>query len=283
MEIMQVWRQEERTIRMSNNSIYINTCLFGDHLSRVQEYAQAYGGRLGFEILAMFDMPDFEQSLRENLALLQEHPVAFHGPVFRVEHAAPRGTRQYEESMHHVRLTLKYARILRSRHFTMHLNNGRVDPDRREEMLANAHENYKELQEMFGSFDCPVYIENTGTILQKNMLLDQQEFTQVCRDKKYDVLIDIGHANANGWDIPRLIDDLQPQIRAYHLHNNDGIHDQHNRLHEGTIDFTSLLDKILKTTPDADLIIEYTRREKDGAGLHEDIWEVLETCDKTRE
>lgn len=161
MEIMQVWRQEERTIRMSNNSIYINTCLFGDHLSRVQEYAQAYGGRLGFEILAMFDMPDFEQSLRENLALLKEHPVAFHGPVFRVEHAAPRGTRQYEESMHHVRLTLKYARILRSRHFTMHLNNGRVDPDRKEEMLANAHENYKELQEMFGSFDCPVYIENT--------------------------------------------------------------------------------------------------------------------------
>ena len=226
----------------------------------------------------MFDLPEFEQALRDNLDVLQEHQIAFHGPVFCAEHSAARGSAEYEETMRHVRRTLQYARILHSRHFTMHLNNCRVDPDKKDRMLHNAHENYLELCELFGAVGCPVYIENTGTILQKNMLLDQQEFTDVCRDRRYEVLIDIGHANANGWDIPRLIDDLGPQIRAYHLHNNDGSHDQHHRLHDGTMGFTPVLRKIMTSTPQADLIIEYTNPELDGPGLHEDIREVMEYC-----
>lgn len=258
-----------------NKPVMIDTCLFGKNVSRVREYAQAYGDRIGFEVLAMFDLPDFEQALTENLDVLEEHSISFHGPVFEAEHSAARGTAEYEKTMYHIRLTLKYARILHSSHLVMHLNNCRVDPAKKTQMLCNAYENYKELQELFGAFDCPVLVENTGTKLQENILLDQGEFTDFCRDKKLDVLIDIGHANANGWDIPRLIDDLKPQIRAYHLHNNDGLRDLHNRIHDGTIDFTMILEKILRTTPDAQLIIEYTRRELDGAGLHEDIEEVL--------
>lgn len=264
------------TEQNSQNPIFINTCPFGGaSFSRVRDYAAAYGKRLGFEILSMFDLPEFEGELRGCLDVLQEHRIGFHGPVYFAEHSAAKGTEQYEETMRHVLLTFKYAKILRSRHFTMHLNNCRVDPSRKAEMLYNAQENYKELQELFGAFDCPIYIENTGTILQGNMLLDQQEFTDVCRDQHYEVLIDIGHANANGWDLYRLIDDLQPQIRAYHLHNNDGRHDQHRRLHDGTIDFTPLLRYILQKTPEAELIIEYIRRDQDGEGLHRDIREVL--------
>ena len=263
---------------MNNNPVFINTCLFKKSFSRVRDYSKAYGNRIGFEILSMFDLPEFEQALRDNLDVLQEHQIAFHGPVFCAEHSAARGSAEYEETMRHVRRTLQYARILHSRHFTMHLNNCRVDPDKKDRMLHNAHENYLELCELFGAVGCPVYIENTGTILQKNMLLDQQEFTDVCRDRRYEVLIDIGHANANGWDIPRLIDDLGPQIRAYHLHNNDGSHDQHHRLHDGTLDFTPVLRKIMTSTPHADLIIEYTNPKLDGSGLHEDIREVMEYC-----
>ena len=265
------------TEQYKQNPIYINTCPFGGSgFSRVRDYAGTYGDKLGFEILAMFDLPDFEENLRGCLDVLQEHRIAFHGPVYFAEHSAAKGTEQYRETMHHVLLTLQYAKLLKSRHFTMHLNNCRVDPAQKTHMLYNAHENYKELQDLFGAFDCPIYVENTGTILQGNMLLDQQEFTDVCRDKGYEVLIDIGHANANGWDLYRLIDDLQPLIRAYHLHNNDGRHDQHRRLHDGTIDFTPLLQYILQKTPEVDLIIEYTRREQDGEGLHRDIREVLE-------
>ena len=127
-------------------------------------------------------------------------------------------------------------------------------------MLKNALENYKELEALFGDFGCRIFMENTGTAIQKNILLNQQEFTELCIRKNFDVLIDVGHAAANSWDIPQLIRDLKGQIRAYHLHNNDGVHDQHLRLHEGVIDFGPLMETIRQETPDAEWIIECIRR-----------------------
>ena len=144
----------------------------------------------------------------------------------------------------------------------------------KETMLKNALENYKELQEMFASFDCAIYVENTGTIEQHNMLLDQAEFTDLCRREKFDVLIDIGHANANGWDLEKLICSLAGQIKAYHLHNNDGRRDLHNRILDGTLPFQSIMGTILSKTPNAELIIEYIRPELAQAALFEDIEKV---------
>ena len=97
---------------MNNNPVFINTCLFKKSFSRVRDYSKAYGNRIGFEILSMFDLPEFEQALRDNLDVLQEHQIAFHGPVFCAEHSAARGSAEYEETMRHVRRTLQYARIL---------------------------------------------------------------------------------------------------------------------------------------------------------------------------
>jgi len=273
---MTTGKNVQKQISSGSKPLLINTCVFGaERFSDVRDYIAAYGNRIGFEILAMFDLPDFEDRLRENLDLLAGCSISFHGPVYCAEHSAPRGSAEYEETMWHVRKTLEYARILHSEHFVMHLNNCRVDPAARDRMLANALDNYRELRELCGAFGCRVFVENTGTKLQGNVLLDQDEFTDLCRRERFDVLIDIGHANANGWDLYRLIDDLAPQIRAYHLHNNDGIHDLHNRLHDGTIDFTPLMQTIRRRTPDADLIIEYTRRDLAGPTLHEDIREML--------
>jgi len=177
--------------------------------------------------------------------------------------------------MWHIRKTAHYAEILKSTHLTMHLNNCVVEESRKQEMLDNALENYKELEELFGNFGCRVFVENTGTKIQNNVLLNQQEFTELCIRKNFDVLVDVGHAAANGWDIPALIRDLKDRISAYHLHNNDGIHDQHRRLHEGVIDFGMLMETIRRETPDADRIIEYIRRDQEGEGLRQDIEELL--------
>ncbi len=260
----------------SGKTIYVNTCLFGaKKMPLIGDYIKRYPGRIGFEILAMFDLPDFEPALEAALPVLETCPISFHGPVFFVEHSAPKGSKLYEESMWHVRKTAEFAKRLHSSHFTMHLNNCVVEEGRKEEMLRNALDNYKELEEMFGAFGCRIFVENTGIRLKKEMLLDQDEFTQLCIDRKFDVLIDVGHAHANGWDLPALIHDLKGQVRAYHLHNNDGMHDQHNRLHDGTLDFDALLETILRETPEAELIIEYTRPEMEGDGLRQDIEELM--------
>ena len=256
--------------------IFVNTCVYGaKKFPMVRDYIGDYGHRIGFEILSMFDLPEFEDRLKESLDCLEAQAISFHGPVFCAEHSAPKGSREYEETMWHIRKTLQYARPLRSRHLTMHLNNATVRPETRDAMLRNALENYKELQELFGAFGCHIYVENTGTLAQGNVLLNQQEFTDLCRQEKFEALIDIGHANANGWDIPRLIESLSGQIRAYHLHNNDGRHDQHNRLHDGTMDFAAVAEAIRRQTPDAELIIEYIRPDLEGAPLREDIDEML--------
>ena len=52
-------------------------------------------------------------------------------------------------------------------------------------------------------------VENTGIAALGTALLDQEAFTILSRDQGWDVLIDVGHANANGWDLYRLIEDLK--------------------------------------------------------------------------
>lgn len=257
-------------------TLYINTCVFGaSGLERIPELIRRYPGRIGFEVLSMFDLAVFEPALRGVLDNLAAVPVSFHGPVYEAEHSAARGSAAYERTMFHVRKTLEYARLLHSTHFTMHLNNCTVLPEEKDRMLRNALDNYEELCGLFDPFGCRIFVENTGTRLQGNVLLDQAEFTDLCRDRKFDVLIDIGHAHANGWDIPKLIEDLKDRIRAYHLHNNDGLHDQHRRLHDGTMDFDAVYEKIRRETPDADLIIEYISPVLSGPELEEDFQDLL--------
>ena len=262
---------------MSDRTIYINTCVYGTaKLDLVPDYDAKYGQKIGFEILPMFDLKEYEEKLTPVLPVFRAHMISFHGPVFCAEHSAKRGTDAYEETMWHVKKMFPYAKELHARHFTMHLNNCEVLPEKKDEMLKNALENYLELTELFAPIGCAIYVENTGTIQQKNMLLDQKEFTDLCREQQFEVLIDIGHAHANGWDLIRLIDDLAPQIRAYHLHNNDGMRDLHSRLHEGTMDFDAVLSHIREKTPEADEIIEYVRTEQEGPGLQQDIEELLQ-------
>lgn len=251
-------------------NIYIDTCVLPRaELEAGRIYRERYGSSLGFELLMMFDLPDFEDSLKRNLELFAEGPLTFHEPVWGVDHAAPRGSILWEEGMYHLRLTQKYAAILRPTAMVVHLSNGPVLPGTRDSMLRNALENLEEMREMFP--DVRLLTENTGIRADRTQLLDQQEFTDLCRSRKLPVLIDVGHANANGWDLPKLIRDLGSRIEGFHLHNNDGAHDLHNRLRDGTLDLAGLVPDMDRYAPEAMRIIEYTRPSLHGDPLLEDI------------
>lgn len=251
-------------------NIYIDTCVLPrSRLDTGRIYRERYGSSLGFELLMMFDLPSFEDSLKQNLELYAEGPLTFHEPVWGVDHAVPRGSVPWEEGMYHLRLTQKYAAILHPPTMVVHLSNGPVRPGMRDIMLRNALENLEEMQEMFP--DVRLLTENTGIRVDKTQLLDQQEFTDLCRSRKLPVLIDVGHANANRWDLPKLIRDLGSQIEGFHLHNNDGVHDLHNRLRDGTLSLPALIPCMEQCAPDAMRIIEYTRPPLHGEPLLEDI------------
>ena len=250
--------------------ICIDTCVLPRcQLETAEIYREAFGDNVCFELLPMFDMPEFEADLEANIDFFREGPVSFHEPVFFVEHSAPKGSPAYEQSMYHIMLTKKYADILHPVHMVYHLNNCAVTPETKDSMLATSLANLEEIREIFSGVQ--IVVENVGTDVKGDKLLGQEEFTALCKEKGFDVLIDIGHANANSWDIRRLIHDLRTQIRAFHLHNNDGVHDLHNRLGNGTINFAELMPYIRSEVPEAELIIEYTRPEYHGQPLLEDI------------
>ncbi len=250
--------------------IYINTCVLPRcKLETAKIYHEAFGGKIGFEILPMFDLPEFEADFEANIEFFREGCVSFHEPVFCVEHSAPKGSPEYTESMYHIMLTKKFADMLNPSHMVYHLNNCTVFPENKAEMLKTSLVNLEEVREIFAGVK--ICVENTGTDAKGDKLLDQQEFTDLCREKGFDVLIDIGHAHANSWDIKRLITDLKTQIRAFHLHNNDGVNDLHNRLNDGSMNFPEVISWIRAETPEAELVIEYISPKYHGQPLLEDI------------
>ena len=71
--------------------------------------------------------------------------------------------------------------------------------------------------------------------------------------------LDIGHALVAGMDIARLQRELGGRIRAYHLHNNNGRADTHDRLREGVMDWSAFAENCLRYTPDAVGVLEYLK------------------------
>ena len=251
-------------------TIYIDTCVLPRAQMQTGEiYREQFGKAIGFELLMMFDIPAFEGNLEENLDLFEDGPLMFHEPVWGVEHTAPKGSAAWEEGMYHLRLTRKFAEILHPEKMVYHFSNCKIDPAEKERLLRTSLENLEETREMFP--DVRILVENTGIRGDGTLLLDQDEFTGLCLDRKFPVLIDIGHANANGWDIPKLVRDLREQIGGFHLHNNDGMSDLHHRLRDGTVDFTQLIPLLDREVPDASRVIEYCNPELHGAPLTEDI------------
>ena len=176
-----------------------------------------------------------------------------------------------------IRKTLPYCVRLRSQYLVFHHNNIPVTEERREEMIRVSRENYREIAELFKPHQIPVVVENAGVLDRGNMLFDQDAFIQLCREEHYPVLIDIGHAYANGWDLAQTMEALKDQIVAYHLHNNDGVHDSHQRIFHGTLDFPLFLSDYQRLTPNADLVLEYSPDVADDeSGIQEDISWLLE-------
>ena len=71
------------------------------------------------------------------------------------------------------------------------------------------------------------------------------------------ILIDIGHAFANGWNLERVIKELKDKIVSYHLHNNNGINDSHDLITNGKLNMDEFMKLYKEYTPKADLVIEY--------------------------
>ncbi len=254
-------------------SVLLSTNVFPLGCLKAVEYLyKEFGTGLGYEILPMFNEASYEAELEQLMSIFSGLDISFHGPYYKTEHSAPKGSAEYNQAMELVKTTLDYCKRLNSRYVVFHHNNCMVSENTRENMVLTACENYKEINERFGQYGIPVVVENAGVIDKKNMLFNQQQFIDLCKEQGYRVLIDIGHAHANGWDLKYVMEQLKDQIVAYHLHNNDGVHDSHQRIYNGTLKFDAFLDMARQITPNADWVLEYAPNVmEDIRGIAEDI------------
>lgn len=91
-------------------------------------------------------------------------------------------------------------------------------------------------------------------------LYSEERFLQLFRDiPDLNCVLDIGHALVTKLDIAKVQRELGSRICAYHLHNNDGVSDSHERLRLGVMDWETFAQNCKKYTPDAVGVLEYLK------------------------
>ncbi|WP_067727621.1 sugar phosphate isomerase/epimerase family protein [Oceanobacillus damuensis] len=100
-------------------------------------------------------------------------------------------------------------------------------------------------------------IENVG--YNGTALFTEEEFVHFLDDidETAGYLIDVGHAQLDGWDVPRVIKTIKGRLLALHLHDNMGSSDDHLPIGTGKMDWENVFDTLHEQQIDCDLILEY--------------------------
>lgn len=243
---------------------------------KVLSYLEPFRGKLGIEIFPEFHREGYRDTIAECEEALKAYPASLHGPYYESDFSYKVGTKEYEKTMNLLEQSLQCGKQFHAKYMVYHHSNRVFQPEEKEEMLQNARENYPLIKEKCEQYQVPIVVENAGVDCINTMLLDEEEFIAECKRLGCDVLIDIGHAHANGWDLTHVMEELQDVIISYHVHNNDRTCDGHQRIFHGTLNFEKFMEDYIRLTPDADIVVEYCpEAAEDMDGVFEDIKYLL--------
>ncbi len=100
----------------------------------------------------------------------------------------------------------------------------------------------------YGKEHINFYIEN---LLEQNCAFQLQLHDKVSRPN-LKICLDIGHSNKNSpYSVEEWIQQLNNRIGYVHLHNNNGIEDEHKGINNGTANIRHILDNLLLYAPNA--------------------------------
>ncbi len=253
-------------------STFVNNRVdFGEVLNIAEKYP-----RVGLEIFPFWERPGYDDMLEKYKERLLKLPISVHEQYYESEHSVDENNEKYAFTMEVTKKAIDLTQELGGKYLVYHYNNMEVLPHKRREMLENARKNLFKINGMAKEVGVEVLIENVGVLSRNNTILNEQEFIEECLNMPNNVLIDIGHAWCNGWNLERVISALKNKIVSYHIHNNNGRDDQHNRMHDGTLDFDGFVELYRKYTPNAEIVLEYYLPERENLDeIEEDIQELL--------
>ena len=167
--------------------------------------------------------------------------------------------------------TFAYAKKCKAEFVVVHTNEGLPGGDKAK-MQALVIRRLRRLVDAAADYGVNVVIENVGLRTKGNVLFDLNEYAAL-----FDVLpeahslIDTGHANVNGWDIPTVVQALGDKLLGCHIHDNDGSGDAHLPVGSGNIDWKKYFAAVKKYAPNAVQVLEYSCGFKNAAEVEAHI------------
>ncbi len=104
-----------------------------------------------------------------------------------------------------------------------------------------------------GKDDIMFYIEN---VMEQDYHFQLELYKQVNRPN-FKICLDVGHVNKNSIStIVQWIKELNSAIAYVHLHNNNGVNDEHNAINDGSLNMGQTLECLLTYAPNATWSLE---------------------------
>lgn len=204
----------------------------------------------GLEIFYEFGGNAYWDRLLERLQITGRY-FSIHGPCMTVNLADVNDTaylQRYEE-------TFAYAKQRGAAFVVVHTNE--QWQGKREDVQALVKKRLHHIEALAQRMQGAVMvIENVG-LNQYNLFNEEEYMALLSEFPTAKSLIDVGHAQVNGWNFEQFIRELGPRITAFHLHDNDGKHDQHLPIGTSSIDWPHLLMILKNYAPQAVLVLEY--------------------------
>ena len=131
-------------------------------------------------------------------------------------------------------------------------------PAEKQERLKRVEDRLARLNDICVREGVNLLVENLAFGHGLSTLCTQQEFLDIFNhNKELKCIVDTGHAVLGGIDIFEVQRTLGSRLQAYHIHDNDGLEDCHQRIGTGVTDWARFGEGARRYTPDANFVMEY--------------------------
>lgn len=195
-----------------------------------------------------------------------ERSISIHAPCVAVNLAAPK-EKNYRKVFEK---TFAFAKDIGAAFVVVHTNE--AWEGERSTVQARVIRRLRQVLNLGSQYEVRVLIENVGLRTKHNLLFDLPEYMAL-----FDIfpragaLLDTGHANVNGWDIPAAVKALGERLVACHLHDNSGKGDEHLPIGKGNIDWDAYFTAVKTYAPQAVQVLEYCCGFTQISDLHNHI------------
>ncbi len=132
-------------------------------------------------------------------------------------------------------------------------------PLEKKERLLRVADRLHRLNEICAREGVTMLVENLAYGNGLKTLCDQADFLRLFeQDPSLNCIIDTGHAILGGFRIDEIQNALGSRLKAYHIHDNDGKEDRHQRLGTGILDWPRFFQGAKTYTKDAMFTMEYS-------------------------